>query len=103
MDWQLMETAPKDGTPILVVEMCPNDFAHIPDNVYFLVAQFRHGGWDTEDREGVTWGQMTFWHPLPELPAEIVSALSERAEGKSKWRDGAPSWVQINPNQLPSH
>ncbi len=77
------------------------DYAHIEDRTFYRVALFVGGAWEC-DGESVTWGPDTYWQPVPPPPTEITSMLVERAEAKTLWRGGAPSWVLVNPNQLPS-
>lgn len=64
--WQPIETAPKDGTSILV----------LADGFAPSVARWRAEMWMTADMEGEyedgelrNWEwNLTYWQPLPELP-----------------------------------
>ena len=63
-EWQPIETAPQDGTQILV-------FGHDT----FAVAEFRNGEW--RDMGDIGWGGFyaevmpTHWMPLPEPPSNL--------------------------------
>ncbi len=65
MNWQPIETAPKDGTPII---------AWNGDTKYPTLAQFKDGEWRGNhygDREPYWYyADLKYWHPLPELPKE---------------------------------
>jgi Protein of unknown function (DUF551) len=71
-DWQPIETAPKDGTSILVYGR-PND---IDGLVYFRGPSTHSAAWDEIDDAfcltGGTWTgpfiEPTHWMPLPEPP-----------------------------------
>lgn len=58
-EWQPIETAPKDGTPILVADSGPYAFVVEWNN--------KHRAWLGADRSA--W-EPTHWMPLPEPPKE---------------------------------
>jgi len=64
MDWQPIETAPKDGTAFLIAK---------PNATFFKVAvvRYRSGGGRLvySQRGGVEW-HPKWWMPLPTLPAK---------------------------------
>jgi len=72
MTWQPIETAPIDGTWVLVV-ICgthEDGYPYVPS-----VDQWVDGHWDIENylETGKEW-HPTHWMPLPELPkAEVVA------------------------------
>jgi hypothetical protein len=57
MEWQPIETAPKDGTKVLIV-----DDDGVVDVAAYLIGK-RYGYWDTE-----TFCCPTHWMPLPPPP-----------------------------------
>lgn len=61
MDWQPIETAPKDGTPILGWPGTMNGYPY--------VVQYSHGLWREADGELYHLYEPTHWMPLPEPPA----------------------------------
>ena len=66
MEWQPIETAPKDGTWILVIIAGehPDGYPYIP-----ACAQWRDGGWfETNDTEPAEDWPLTHWMPLPAPP-----------------------------------
>jgi len=71
-DWQPIETAPKDGTPILVYE---EDWGY-PISIRW------HQPWQKWVLNGVlldlgSWGQPQIWMPLPEPPITIALSPSQ--------------------------
>ena len=71
MDWRPIETAPKDGTHILVWG---------PDSggIYGFTVPYQpmvvlwwkdDGRWVARENDDMEWGDLTHWMPLPELPA----------------------------------
>lgn len=74
MDWRPIETAPKDGSDVLLY--IPGFSRRIWLGYYFVTETFEHGrlrhrseGWSIG-----TFGigdkiEPTMWHPLPHLPA----------------------------------
>lgn len=59
MDWQPIETAPKDGTNIIVY--CP-----LPGSEYIVTARFIRVWVDSYEGEDIF--NPTHWMPLPEPP-----------------------------------
>lgn len=65
-EWQPIETAPKDGTVVLVWgthNRCPGN----PRHPY--PARWSNGWWLAEGNAGIDYG--THWMPLPEPPKEV--------------------------------
>lgn len=60
-DWQLIETAPQDGTEVLVIGTLHNMLTPNPRR---HVACFRRGWWSGRD----TISHVTHWMPLPHVP-----------------------------------
>lgn len=57
-EWQPIDTAPADGTRVLVLE----------DSEVFLSWQHRPGRWHTPDESGRWELTPTYWMPLPKIP-----------------------------------
>lgn len=66
-DWQPIDTAPKDGTDVLL--FIP-DFANYPDSPRVVSALWGDCGWwqDNAAAGCQTWGNPTHWQPLPAAP-----------------------------------
>lgn len=77
MDWQPIETAPKDGTYVLIA-----DEHHVTIGRYHrdvgrtLIGadqpyweDYDHSFWDRYEKDGDDWFQPTKWAPLPSPPA----------------------------------
>lgn len=65
MKWRPIETAPKDGTWVLV--FCPR----VGRRCHVEVANWRHGYFMTQHGSyPLTTGSVTHWMPLPEPPKE---------------------------------
>lgn len=69
MEWQPIETAPKDGTPVLLTiagrPLEPDEDAHC------AVGRWSDDAWGEEDwcmDAGDFWSGATHWMPLPEPP-----------------------------------
>jgi hypothetical protein len=63
-EWQVIETAPKDGTFILLLD------ENQPSAVY-LIARWRLDCWRgqrTLSGKSIIWGEATHWMPLPPPP-----------------------------------
>lgn len=61
-EWQSIETAPKDGKPILIFAPDCMD-----DSIY--VVCYRYGHWEEAGGEGYsTYDRATHWMPLPDPP-----------------------------------
>lgn len=66
MTWQPIETAPKDGTGILLYRRYEGKFLHLVDV----------GEWQKENEGGPRWAwrystwEPTHWMPLPDPPKE---------------------------------
>jgi hypothetical protein len=74
-EWQPIETAPKDGTRVLVW------WEHW--SAYPVVSYFKHGRWNGEIACSEGDEQPTHWQPLPEPPAALQRAR-ESAQGKTR-------------------
>lgn len=68
MDWQLISTAPKDGSPVLLgTDMDDETFAMEVGHWVDKWGKRGHGGWRGESNR---WpAAPTHWHPLPDPPA----------------------------------
>lgn len=64
-EWQPIETAPKDGTPILVA--CPYSSGVAVENVRWIDRP-RARGWRFHNYGPALGVQPTHWMPLPEPP-----------------------------------
>lgn len=67
MNWMPIETAPKDGTPIIALRLCPEP--HV-EGMYWADLHGVGGGmwfW-TYDGDAPTKNPPTYWIPIPELP-----------------------------------
>lgn len=58
-NWKLIESAPKDGTYVLVCE----------DNENMEVSAFRYGAWTSGYYPSLSFNP-THWMPLPEAPTK---------------------------------
>lgn len=74
MTWQPMETAPKDGTQVLLAWECGYALACWKEDAMFERCE-QHPGWEVDSGEGDCWyafslrpDQPTHWMPLPALP-----------------------------------
>lgn len=70
-NWQPMETAPKDGTQILVTRQ--GRYRLETWIAYWYESEYISGkGWRTSDGEFIHWVEpdATHWHPLPPAPKE---------------------------------
>jgi len=61
MEWQKIETAPKDGTDILVYTNQDNFYVVSYDDIFFPP-------WRIRNDEGIHEKTPTHWMPLPEAP-----------------------------------
>lgn len=80
MDWQPIETAPKDGTPVLLVWHWDSGvhtgvnviMAHWTCRTHCHMSSYHNCPHEADCNAG--WsayaGEMTHWMPLPELPKE---------------------------------
>jgi Protein of unknown function (DUF551) len=73
MKWQPIETAPKDGTEILVFGILRREVR--PDNAALTIGKclWEENRWncpDTDDYYGTWYENVTHWRPLPPLPIE---------------------------------
>jgi hypothetical protein len=66
--WQLIETAPKDGTEVLLIATRHSMLMPHPERI---VGAYRNGWWSGPS----TLSHVTHWMPMPEAPA----ALSQKA------------------------
>ena len=74
MKWQPIETAPLDGTPVLVVD----DDEGKGDGCVYIATYSSHYGW-TLDTSPQVEGYPTHWMPLPELPEKNAKIERLRA------------------------
>ena len=65
-EWQPIETAPKDGTEVLVTAFKYNK----PPARFVSIAQFSEDGNCWQDQEPMPVHPPTHWMPLPAPPAE---------------------------------
>lgn len=65
-DWQPMESAPRDGTRILVCQL--RSFRHDGERVRF--ARWKEGRWASTDPIGSGWDESTLlaWRAVPAPP-----------------------------------
>lgn len=75
MNWEPIETAPKDGTRILICGGTRTDSGDFCDGSYPFagqtIAHWDHDGWNGGHSEGYNenwWHKPTHWMPLPPLP-----------------------------------
>lgn len=70
-DWQLIATAPRDGSPLILGFREPGQRKR-PRKSYVCTGEFFHEAWwghgDFEAGEGSLDPQPTHWMPLPEPP-----------------------------------
>ena len=73
MDWQPIETAPKDGTPFLAfAQTTPSGNVRAPSKHITVAYHTRWAGWVSIDGHyGV---RPTHWMPLPPPPSSNASA-----------------------------
>ena len=77
-DWQKIETAPKDGTPVLVFNTMDRECGYCTDPGQIGVASWgkiampgeRYYWMSTVCCDGVSYFKPTHWMPLPEVPRE---------------------------------
>lgn len=62
-EWQPIESAPKDGTEVLVIGTYHNMLYSQPE---MIVAQYKRGWWS--HRSVIS--HVTHWMPLPEFPGK---------------------------------
>lgn len=111
MDWQSMDTAPKDGTKVLVAH--PGQYSHAEITIGWFDGDdltttykpwngnppFTGMGWcsietEVEDYDGDIsephrriWP--THWQPLPDLPVTLVNSSEQLPHGQSTVRSAA--------------
>lgn len=90
-EWQPIETAPKDGTPILTFGIWAGEIAGRDDRPGIYVAAWRYGGrsdydgfhWSCEATDAyAAWVKATHWMPLPEPP--LHSCANEMDKDSTK-------------------
>lgn len=68
-EWQSIETAPKDGTHVLLYGRCYGEVYGEYDEDCAVVAKFMHGAWHTTVGDCYsTTVSPRLWQPLPEPP-----------------------------------
>lgn len=67
MEWQPIETAPKDGTPILIY--APRDELRPVREARWFTASAWRGWWAYDGDRIVREVSVTHWMPMPEPPA----------------------------------
>jgi hypothetical protein len=87
-EWQPIETAPKDGTRVILGFFRPNVFETLDQKPQAGIVLGRYvrgdvpplcaSAWQTESGQGFQW-EPTHWMPLPEPPAAKPSESSEEA------------------------
>jgi hypothetical protein len=69
-EWSPIESAPKDGTPILAFWQPLAAWPWNEDGSNYAVAAFRDSQWrPAGDDDDTEWGTPKFWRPLPSPPA----------------------------------
>lgn len=82
-EWQPIETAPKDGTRILIAGgTYYYDASEMPDQEFTSAdtAYWRNGGWCGgygSEYNGEYWHKPTHWQPLPAPPATAIRSRGE--------------------------
>jgi hypothetical protein len=66
MEWQPIETAPKDGT--VVLGYWPSEYA--PTSASYGLTLFMHGGWCMSEDLDHEYSDPSFWQALPPPPTE---------------------------------
>lgn len=82
MGWQTMETAPKDGTPILAcIEYIDEPNREVWWNTHILVYDSGQStGIDLDHERGWRWEDYLFWMPLPPPPGSEPSTTTHQAQ-----------------------
>lgn len=92
--WQSIETAPKDGTPILVLDTYTyrNDPNKTPHHIHRSVYWHDESGWVIhEDGEILDEDSLTHWMPLPPAPGDTTpqpAAQDKLREALQFYADG---------------
>ena len=71
-NWQSLETAPKDGTPVLVAVDYDNGKSEFVMTAHYSVdeSDFPEGCWIAYDYQVIEEGTPTFWMPIPTPPSK---------------------------------
>jgi len=72
ISWQPIDTAPRDGTDVLLYGLC-KPFVESDEFVGFYIAGFHDGEWISlhhDDQGQNMWIKPTHWMPLPAAPTE---------------------------------
>jgi hypothetical protein len=68
-EWQPIETAPRDGTDVLVYVPKPHWHYPPPATPGVFEAWYGYGKWKIDTDDNGTWVEPTHWMPLPSPPA----------------------------------
>ena len=81
--WQPIETAPKTGQGVLVIDMTAETpeagagYWYEEGNVWSAVDPAPGEGVDRETIQAITWAAPTHWRPLPDAPAIDAALVGE--------------------------
>lgn len=68
--WQPIETAPKDGTAVLIYQPKEKIGSLVLEDVIYVCYYNDEGKWEEADGEMYSTFNPTHWMPLPETPKE---------------------------------
>jgi hypothetical protein len=70
-EWQPIETAPKDGTHIILFWPYVTDEGHVTSGYWYLPGEGEIAGWHSWDVNGYA-TPPTHWMPLPAPPLDLT-------------------------------